>query len=129
MSEVEHDQRGVDDSRADARPSHWRRWFASTGAPPAWGLVRYMVCGLVVGGAMGGVLPDFRGTLLAALTGAVVAASGSGGPSGISRRVALVTAGLGLVLTVVAFATGNRPLWAALAMAAVAVLTSLAAAA
>lgn len=43
--------------------------------------------------------------------------------------MALITAGLGLVLTVVAFATGDRPILAALAMAAVAMLTSLAAAA
>jgi MFS family permease len=88
-----------------------------------------MVCGLVVGAALSALLPDFRATLLAALTGAVVAAAGSGGPSGISRRVALVAAGSALVLTVVAFATGDRPVWAALAMAAVALLTSLAAAA
>jgi MFS family permease len=111
------------------RPSRWRRWFGSTGAPAAWGLVRYLVGGLVAGAALAALLPDFRATLLAALTGAVVAASGSAGPSGISRRVALVSAGLALVLTVVAFATGDRPVWAALAMAAVAVLTSLAAAA
>jgi hypothetical protein len=57
-------------------------------------------------------LPDFRATLLAALTGAVV-----------------IAVGLALVLTLVAFATGNRPVWAAIAMAAVAVLTSLGAAA
>ena len=109
--------------------SRWRSWFASTGAPPSWALVRYMVCGLVAGGALSSPLPHFRAALLAALAGAVVAASGSGGPSGISRRVALVTAVAGLALTVVAFATGNHPVWAALAMAAVAVLTSLAAAA
>jgi hypothetical protein len=43
--------------------------------------------------------------------------------------VAVIAAALSLVLTVVAFATGNRPVLAALAMAAVALLTSLAAAA
>jgi MFS family permease len=113
----------------EASPSFWRRWFASTGAPPAWALVGYMVCGLVVGAGLTALLPDFRATLLGALAGAVIAAAGSGGPSGISRRVALVAAGSGLVLTVVAFATGDHPVWAALAMAAVALLTSLAAAA
>jgi fusaric acid resistance family protein len=92
-------------------------------------MVRYMVCGLVVGAAFTGLLPDFRATLLGALAGVLVAASGSGGPSAISRRVALVTAGVGFVLMAVAFATGNDPVWAALAMAAVALLTSLAAAA
>jgi hypothetical protein len=74
-------------------------------------------------------LPESRGTLLGALTGLVVAAAGSGGPSGISRRVAVIAAASSLVLTVLAFATGNRPILAALAMAAVALLTSLAAAA
>src|SRR4030095_16188612 len=103
--------------------SHVRGWFASTGAPPAWGMVRYMVCGLVVGAALTSLLPDFRATLLGALAGVLVAASGSGGPAGISRRVALVTAGVGLVLMAVGFATGDDPLWAALAMAAVALLT------
>jgi MFS family permease len=129
MSEIEGEQRTVTASRGEALRSLVRSWFTSTGAPPAWALVRYLVCGLVVGAALSGLLPDFRGTLLAALTGAVVAAAGSGGPSGISRRVAVIGAGLALVLTVVAFATGNRPVWAALAMAAVALLTSLAAAA
>ena len=67
--------------------------------------------------------------MLGALAGLIVAAAGSGGPSLISRRVALITAALGLVLTAIAFATGGRPVWAAVAMAAVAVLTSLGAAA
>lgn len=57
-----------------------RGWFAPTGAPPAWGLVRYMACGVVLGGAIGAALPEVRAALLAALTGAVVAASGSAGP-------------------------------------------------
>jgi hypothetical protein len=74
-------------------------------------------------------LPQVGGTLLGALAGVVVAAAGSGEPSGISRRVAAISAALALLLTVVAFATGNRPLLAALGMAASALLTSLAAAA
>jgi hypothetical protein len=129
MTDVEQEQPSTRAPRSEAAQSPWRSWLAPTGAPPAWALVRYMVCGLVVGGSLGAALPEFRGALLAALTGAVVAASGSGGPSGVSRRVALVSAGLALVLTVVAFATGTRPVWAALAMAAVAFVTSLAAAA
>jgi hypothetical protein len=129
MSEVEHEQPRAAASGGGGLRSLVKGWFAPTGTPPAWGLVRYMVGGLVVGAALAGLLPDFRATLLAALTGAVVAASGSGGPSAISRRVAVVSAGLALVLTVVAFATGDRPVWAAVAMAAVALLTSLAAAA
>jgi hypothetical protein len=70
-----------------------------------------------------------RGALLGGLTGLVVAAAGSGEPTGISRRVALVSAAASLVLTAIAFGTGTHPVWAALAMAAVALVTSLAAAA
>jgi hypothetical protein len=103
------------------------RWFASTGAQPAWALVAYMVAGLTLGAALAAPLPEVEATLLSALTGSIVAATGSGGPSGIARRVALGTAAATLVLTFVAFATGNRPLLAALAMAAVAILTWLAA--
>jgi MFS family permease len=111
------------------RTTGWRSWFAPTGQPPAWVLVRYMVCGLVLGGALGAALPHVRGALLAALAAVIVSAAGSGGPSAISRRLALITAGSELVLAVIAFATGNRPVWAGLAMGAVALLTSLMAAA
>lgn len=124
-----NEQRTVAASRGEALRSRVRGWFVSTGAPPAWPMVRYMVCGLVVGAAFTGLLPDFRATLLGALAGVVVAASGSSGPSSVSRQVALVAAGVGFVLMAVAFATGDDPVWAALAMAAVALLTSLAAAA
>ena len=117
MSEVDQQQQ-----------SGCRSWFRSTGAPPAWGLVRYAACGLFAGAALGAALPQVRGTLLAALAGVIVAAAGSGGPSRIARRVALLAAASGLVLTVVAFATGNRPVWAGLAMGAVALLTSVMAA-
>src|SRR5262249_5037161 len=67
--------------------SRWRSWFTSTGAPANWALVRYLVCGLFAGLALGAALPEFRATLLAGLSGAVVAAAGSMGPSGIARRV------------------------------------------
>jgi hypothetical protein len=127
MSKAEEERGEVAASRAEAPPSGWRSWFASTGQPPAW--ARYMVCGLVLGGALGGALPQVRGTLLAALAGIIVAAAGSGRPSGISRRLALIAAATGLVLTRVAFATGNHPVWAGLAMGAVALLTSVMAAA
>lgn len=116
-------------SRSEGFRGQVRGWFTSTGAPPAWSLVGYMVCGLVAGAALTGLLPDFRGTLLGALAGVIVAAAGSGGPSGISRRVALIAAASGFLLMTIAFATGTHPVWAALAMAAVALLTSLGAAA
>jgi hypothetical protein len=55
---------GLDMTEVDQERSSWRSWFRSTGAPPAWGLVRYMVCGLFVGAALSAPLPQFRGTLL-----------------------------------------------------------------
>ena len=115
--------------RGESPPSRWRSWFTSTGAPPLWGLVRYLICGLVAGVALGSGLPHFRGTLLAALAGGIVAASAASGPSGIARRLAFVGATSTLALTTVAYATGNHPVWAAIAMAAVALGTSLLAAA
>ena len=68
MSEVEQE-----------RATGWRGWFAPTGQPPAWALVRYMVCGLVLGGALspayivvGGALTTIGSVLLAgAPTGAI----------------------------------------------------------
>jgi hypothetical protein len=129
VSDPERAHRSGVAAGADPPRSRWRNWFASTGAPPARGLVRYAVSGLVVGGALGVALPQVRGTLLAALAGVIVAAAGSGGPSRISRRLALIAAASGLVLTIVGFATGNHPIWAGVAMRAVALLTSLMAAA
>jgi MFS family permease len=126
MTEVQQQQ---PPTGAKARPSLWQRAFSSTGQPPNWPLVRYLVGGLLAGAAVSAALPQFRATLLSALAGAIVAASACAGPSGISRRLALATAGWTLVLTTVGFATGGDPAWAALAMAAVAVLTSVAGAA
>jgi hypothetical protein len=114
---------------AAARPSLWQRIVTTTGEPPAWALVRYLAAGLVAGIAVGATLPHFKATVLAALAGAVVGACGSVGPSAIARQLAVVAAGWTLILSVVGFATGGHPVWAALAMAAVAVLTSVGAAA
>jgi MFS family permease len=114
------------DPGAEPRPSAWQRVFASTGQPPAWALVRYLLAGLIAGAALGGALPQVRGTLLAALAGAIVGASACAGPSGIARRLSVVAALWTLILTSVGFATGGHPVWAALAMAGVAVLTSVA---
>ena len=116
-------------TEVEPQPTLWQRVVGSTGEPPAWPLVRYLVCGLVAGVALSAALPHFKATLLSALAGAIVAASASGGPSGIARRVALAAAGWTLVLTTIGFATGGDPVLAALAMAAVALLTSVAPAA
>jgi MFS family permease len=113
----------------DAPPSLWQRIFTPTGQPPAWALVSYMVAGVIAGGALGSALPHIKGVLLSALAGAVVAASASAGPSGIARRLAVAAAGWSLIFTTVGFATGTRPVLAGLAMAAVAILTSVAGAA
>ena len=122
-------QPGTTAPSADARPSLWTRIFASTGQPPAWALVEYLVAGLVVGAVLGSILPHVKGALLSGLAGAIVAASASAGPSGISRRLAVAAAIWTLLFTVVGFATGTRPVLAGLAMAAVAILTSVAGAA
>jgi len=128
MSETQ-DEPGVTGSTSQAPQPLWRRPFTSTGEPPRWWLVKYLAAGLVAGAALGTALPHIRGALLAGLAGLVVAASASSGPSGISRRVSLGTAACTLALAVVGFATGDHPLLAALAMAAVALLTSVMAAA
>jgi hypothetical protein len=100
-----------DVSRWDALRSRVGSWFATTGAPPAWGLVGHMVAGLVLGVALAAPLPQVEATLLSALTGAIVAAAGSAGPSGIARRVALGTAAASLVLTFVASRPGTARSW------------------
>jgi hypothetical protein len=46
MSEHKQQRQSVTPTWADAGRSRWRSWFASTGAPPAWALVRHLVCGL-----------------------------------------------------------------------------------
>src|SRR6516225_3257199 len=102
MSDIQH-QPTVTPSSPQAPASLWRRVVTSTGQPPAWALVRYLVGGLIAGVALGAALPHFRATLLAALAGAIVAASASAGPSGIARRMSVVTAGCTLALAVVGF--------------------------
>jgi hypothetical protein len=84
MSEVEEERLNVA-SPAEAPPSGWRSWFAPTGQPPAWALVRYMVCGLVLGGALGGALPQVRGALLAASSSPPPAPAGLPGSRGAWR--------------------------------------------
>jgi hypothetical protein len=38
---------------SEAQERSWlQSWFASTGAPPAWALVGYMICGLFIGAAL-----------------------------------------------------------------------------
>ena len=82
----------------------WRRWFGSTGAPPQFGLVGYLLGGGMAAGALGLILNPQKGALLAALTGALIAAAGSRGPS----RIALRIAGLVAVLAVLLLASGIR---------------------
>ncbi len=107
----------------------WRRWFASTGQPPMWRPVLYTVAGLLAGGALGLIFAPQKGALLAAVTGAFVATAGSTGTTKVSVRLASLAAAAGIIVVFAAFAVNGHPRWAAAAMAAVAVLTSCAAAA
>ena len=94
-----------------------------------WRPVLYAVAGLVAGGALGAILSPQKGAVLAALTGALVATAGSTGPTKVSVRLASLAAAAGMILVFAAFVVNGHPWWAAAAMAAVAILTSCAAAA
>jgi hypothetical protein len=91
--------------------------------------VLYAVAGLVVGGALGAVLTPHKGAALAGLTGALVAAAGSRGPTKVSLRLASLASRAAVIVVFTAFAVTGHPEWAAASMAAVAVLTSAVAAA
>lgn len=101
-----------------------RRWFGSTGAPPQTALVVYFMCGGGLGAALGFLIDPQEGALLAALTGGVIAAAGSRGPSRIALRVAGFAAVTAVIFVLVAFVVAGHPWWAAAAVAAVAITTS-----
>ena len=61
MSDVEQAQEPAAASRSEGFRGQVRGLFTSTGAPPAWGLVGYMVCGLVAGAALTGLCPTSGG--------------------------------------------------------------------
>lgn len=106
------------------RGSLIRRLFASTGAPPQTTLVAYLVSGAVAGALLGLLTDPYKGTLLAGLTGALIAAAGARGPSRVALRVAGFAALLAVVFVFVAFVVAGHPWWAAAAVAAVALSTS-----
>ena len=76
----------------DERRSRLRSWFGSTGVAPQTTLLTYIVCGAIGGAALGFVLDPAKGAFLSGLTGAIIAAAGSRGPSRIALRVAGFTA-------------------------------------
>lgn len=98
--------------------------FGSTGAPPQTALVAYLACGGAAGAALGLAFDPLKGALLAALTGALIAAAGSHGPSRVALRVAGFAAVTAVVFVLVAFVVTGHPWWAAAAVAAVAIVTS-----
>lgn len=104
--------------------SRLRIWFGSTGAPPQTVLVAHLLCGGVGGAALGFVLDPMKGALLAGLTGAIIAAAGSRGPSRIALRVAGFTAVVAIIFVFVAYLVAGHPWWAAGAVAAIAIVTS-----
>jgi hypothetical protein len=86
--------------------------------------VAYVVCGAAVGAAIGVAFAPQKGSALAALTGAIVAAAGSRGPSKIALRVASFTAAIAIVFVFLAFIVSGHPWWAAAAVGVVAIVTS-----
>ena len=107
-----------------------RGWFVSTGAPPAWRTVGAVITGVVLAGAAGlaihgGSRP--AAVVVAAVAGGLVTAAGEGAgvPDRLRVRFALGAAGAVVAFGAVAVAVSGRPWLAALAMAAVAVFTSV----
>ena len=94
---------------------------------PAWRLLLFVVAGGLAGGALGSLVAPRSGAVLAGITGALVAGAGASGPSRVAVRLAFFMACVAVAAVFVAFATAGLPLLAALGMAAVAVLTSVAA--
>ncbi len=97
------------------------------GHPPQWAMVGNLTVGLLAGAAAGLLLHPHRGAMLAALTGGAVAAAGGGVSPLVAVRIAAWTAGVGCVASGLAFTLSGHPVPAALAVALVAVLTSVAA--
>lgn len=104
--------------------TRWGRWFGSTGKPPQFGLLLYLLFGGAVGAALGAAFSPQKGAILAGLTGALIAAAGSSGPSRIALRVAGFASVIAVVFMFVGFLVAGHPWWAAAAVAAVAITTS-----
>ena len=94
---------------------------------PAWRLLVYVLAGAAAGGALGVVVEPRSGAALACITGALVAGAGASGPSRVALRLAAFMACVSMASVFVAFATAGLPWLAALGMAVIAVLTSVAA--
>jgi hypothetical protein len=73
MSEHQEERQSVTPARADDGRLRWRSWFASTGAAPAWGLVRYLVSILMAGAPTGDVIGWAGNRLVATVLGCGIA--------------------------------------------------------
>lgn len=125
-SDPEQPVRGSESGR---RNGGWRKWLGATGQATRWGYVLHLTLGLVVGALCGVAFSPPGGALLSALVAGVVAAAAISVPAINSFKVALVVSLVAAFGTLVGFTAAHHPLWAATAMAAMAVLTSLAASA
>lgn len=106
----------------------WRSWVTSTGAPTTWRTVIMVAFGAAAAGLASLALHgEDRPTAVAvaAVAGGLVAAAGANVPAPLA--VPVVTGAIAVVMTfeVVAVAVQGNPWAAALAMAAVAVFTSV----
>ncbi|MCV2394261.1 FUSC family protein [Actinotalea sp. M2MS4P-6] len=107
---------------------HWRSWVTPTGAPITWRPLLGVLAGAVLAATAALVVHgrERPGAIaIAAVAGALVAAAGAGAPAAVRRRVAVGVAVAVVGAELLAVAVGGHPWWAGLAMAAVAVFTSV----
>lgn len=105
-----------------------RGWFVSTGAAPAWRTVGAVIAAVVLACVAGLVVYGGSGpaaVVVGAVAAGLVAAAGASVPDRLGVRFALGAAGGVVAFEVVAVAVSGRPWLAALAMATVAVFTSV----
>lgn len=103
-----------------------RQWLGPTDAPARWDLVAAAAAGVAVGAGVGAMVAPARGAILSGLIAGLVAAAGASGPPPIALRLSGLAAVFGLVAAGLAFGTAGHPVWAALAMAAVAIAATVA---
>ncbi|TIC79666.1 hypothetical protein E8D34_11805 [Nocardioides sp. GY 10113] len=104
------------------------RLLRTTGKPPQWALVGFLLAGVAAGLGVGLLVAGARPlALLPALTCAVVSAAGAAGPPRFAVPLAVWAAYTTVVVVCLGYLASDRPWLAGGAMAAVAVFTSAAA--